>query len=218
MGHCLAQVRLERDNGLPEDAIVNTFHFDTGTQPVDLATCADLVTRLTAFYRAIPAGGTNAMSVYMYNAIRQNDHSIKFYDMSSPKPRAPVLTQLWNFTTALPTGAGFPAEVALCLSFRGSLVSGQNPARRRGRIYFGPLNAANAQDVNSDYRPALLLMTDLARAGLALKTANGGIGGTWCVFSTANQQLVPVQTVWCDNSYDTQRRRGMEPNFRVTLP
>jgi len=40
---------------------------------------------------------------------------------------------------------------------------------------------------------------------------------TWVVYSTVDNAMYPVDNGWVDNSWDTQRRRGVKPTARYTF-
>lgn len=131
-----------------------------------------------------------------------------------------MATAPFNFTAALDSTTAFPAEVALCLSYRATLQSGVNPARLKGRLYIGPLNGSIGL-ADGDVRPSTGMQQDVARAGNALRIAGLGAGAdnvTWCVYSPTAGFLQPVVSCWVDNAFDTMRRRGAKPLSRFSLP
>lgn len=115
-----------------------------------------------------------------------------------------------------PTGsAPLPAEVALVMSFQAARASGQNQARRRNRVYLGPLGGSAP---SSDGRPAPGFVTQVARAGSDLAAAaSSSVNWNWVVWSPTEQQDYQVDNGWVDNSWDTQRRRGLAPTSRTTF-
>jgi len=86
-------------------------------------------------------------------------------------------------------------------------------ARRRGRIYFGPLDQqakTNAGDPSSNF------IADLASAAGTLlgdSVSNGWQLGVW---SRRNASVVAVTGGWVDDRFDTQRRRLEGPTSRTT--
>jgi hypothetical protein len=205
MAHIKATVTLNMTVGMPEDAPVNTWHFQ-GTN--DAAGRDIIYTSLVDFY--------DTMRLELSGRVSQNDHRIKMYLMEDPEPRAPIRDQTFNLTSA-PSGGPQAAEVALCLSFQGDRVSGEEQRSRRGRIYFGPLDTTV---VDSDGRPSSAFVTKLAGAGGALiDSIANDVSSTmlWVVYSPTTSALVPVTNGWVDNSFDTVRRRGLAPTLRTTF-
>lgn len=219
MGLALAQVRLARDNGLPEDVVINTFHFSTSTiGSVSAVEATEITDRLTSFYNDLATGATVIVRTMLSSVLAAVGHEIRVYDLEQPEPRAPIRTQAMAMT---PGSGAMPSEVALCLSYRGALVSGLNPRRRRGRIYLGPLtigiaSVTDTADVRPDigYRQSLL-----AAADTILQREEDGV--FWVVASQPVEggpiSTTPVTFMWVDNAFDTQRRRGADPTSRVSV-
>lgn len=190
--------RLVSSSGEARDDVVNTFHLET---------TGDFT--IPAFPDGVAAAWTN-----MFNAMRssltgivQSNHVMRFYDLADPKPRAPLAERLWNFTTA-PTTTGTVREVALAVSYQGARASGQSQARRRGRMYFGPITATV---LNTD-RPSTSLQNTFRDAVKQfIDTVNAIAGLEFVVFSPTNNAAVPVTEVWVDDAWDIQRRRGLAP-------
>jgi hypothetical protein len=166
----------------------------------------DFVTALTTFYRS--------MQTYLPDTIALGGHQYKVYDRSDPIPRAPVIEGTWVLTST-PTSSTSPPEVCCCLSFQGDKESGVSQARKRGRIYFGPIDT---QYISNTGRPETALINALVSAGDALLTESvAATGWTWCVFSASTGDSFPVTNGWVDNEFDTQRRRGRLATARTTF-
>lgn len=180
----------------------NTWHFFAD----NVAALSGVVTAVSTFY--------NNMRAFNSSLVRQNGHTYKIYDLADPEPRAPVVEGGWNYSVA-PSGNPLPTEVALCLSFQAPKVSGTNQARRRNRIYFPFLNTtANA----SDGRPSSTIVGGLAAEGDTLLAASDAAGTwAWSIYSTQVpiNTSPPVANGWCDNEWDTQRRRGRAATSRT---
>lgn len=171
----------------------NSFHFEAD----DLTALALCHTALTSFY--------NTWQPRMSNLVRQNAWTTKSYLDTDPMPRAPVLETTFNLTSA-PAGVGLPPEVALCVSFQGSRLSGTPQARRRGRVYLPFLGSST---LGTDGRPAALTVTSAVSCGQGLLTASDAAATwTWVTFSTVAPGYAVVLDGWVDNEFDTQRRRG----------
>lgn len=196
----LAQVTLFPQSNVLADASVNTFSF-TAVSDADLP---DIRTALVAEYNGVVARFSAA--------VRQNNHLIKIYDRSDATPRAPKFLANWNFASA-PTGNPLPTEVALVLSFQGDQVSGIPQARRRGRVYFGPLNVGNS-DTNG--RPNATTLADFANFGTSLLAASDAAANwSWVVWSDVMGGPAFITNGWLDDEFDTQRRRGRSSTART---
>lgn len=203
----LFQVALAHDSGLPEDVSVNTFH--TGAASMTPTDFTDWCGMLEDLYTAVYVG--NNIFGFLSNNL-SGDVTIKSYDLSAPEPRAPegVFTDTW-------TGLGIsalPSEVAVCLSYQGDQISGAPQARRRGRIYLGPLAYAAAES-NTIAKPADDLIATVCAAADAFRAATAGAGQPWAVYSRVDDAFVNVTNGWVDNAFDTQRRRGEAATART---
>jgi len=208
------------DNGNPADATMNTWHFKTNDvgSPADQA--GDCIAHLAGeFY--------NNIDVY-YSNFCSGAVEYKAFDLSDPEPRVPVV----EGTTTMSVGDnnGLPCEVAVCLSFQADRVSGTPQARRRGRVYIGPLWAAQTvvadtgsgdMIVDADFRSALA--TNAAGLAGVFVGSSSGSSIAWCVFSptmledgaTLSQASNNVTNGWIDFAIDIQRRRGHAPGGRT---
>jgi hypothetical protein len=215
-----AIVSIPKDTTIPEDICQNVWHFDgdeaTGATDVDYH--SGVMTLLTTFYQVVDQ---------YFSAAAASPATVKIYDMRDTKPRVPE----YEGTIALtPDTAGLmPTEVALCLSYRAEQVSGESPARRRGRIYLGPLSANVGALVSNDFRPTTAARGIIAGAaatledGIALASGVGSV--KWAVYSpTIHQQTGDIEAAfndvvdgWVDDAFDTQRRRGPKATTRTTF-
>lgn len=225
MRHYRAQVIIPHDNGLPEDSVVNTWHFmgDDGT--TDVVNAGDFQTQLGSFYVDVVAYCGSTQMNWAATAI-------KYTVFEDPKPRIPFLEASVNYGTGLAAGSDWPPDVAIVLSMEGAKVSGANMRRRRGRVYLGPLAFAAGDQPVLDSGSA----DHIANAA---DTAFFGAGNTvLSVYSpythhgiTPGNRLqktdpeIPanlsasfneVTKVWVDNGFDTQRRRSTAPSYRHT--
>lgn len=199
-------------SGLPEDRVVNTFHFlgAGSSYGVDAAIAIEAV---RTFY-----GGTNPNSpvgAYLSPWV-QRDYELRAYDLLTPKPRVPTIA-----TGTLPpviSNAGLPEEVACCLSYAGGALP--TTRRKRGRIYLGPLVAAATSVATSTQpcRPTATFILDLLTAAQRLATA-AGENVTWVVrteIGTPGHAV--IDRGYVDNALDTQRRRGPKTTARTLFP
>lgn len=206
-GDYQVQVELRTQTGIPADNIINTFAFQWvgGGAPNFEA----LVGLIDAFYNDV---GTDILS----NVISQgnNAHQVKVYDLMDPSPRPPV--HIAQFTQTGGTNP-FPAEVAICASFQGLQEAGYSQARRRGRVFIGPLRQATSQAGSDGYpRVAGSARDAIATACTNLQENGATADWVWCVWSRADDQLYYVHDGWIEDEFDTQRRRGPGPLTRTT--
>ncbi len=211
----MAQVSFERTTLVPEDRIVNVFHFETLAQP-DLNDTDSIAVRLQNFYRN-PAGGTNDIQHYTSNVIIGGSlHTIKMYDMAQAKPRSPLFTASLIFNPGGVGGLTLPAEVALVLSLRAVRAPGVPLGRARGRLYLGPfMGGAVAAGTAGDGRPNATLQGIMNNAAIGLRSEVLGIP-RWSVFSPTDNVLRRVTGSSVDNAWDTQRRRGGAPTAKLS--
>lgn len=212
MAFILCTVTIPRDSALPEDVTVNTFHFTTLSTP-PLQTELDAInTALLVQYFSIDG---------FLGSINAGPATVKMYNMADPSPRQPIFDAPSGAMTFSTTS--LPCEVALCLSFEALPVSGINQARRRNRVFFGPLGAAEITTTGGYVRPSAALMTAWALFGENLLNASdAAVDWSWQVYSpttdatgTLQDAFAPVTNGWVDNSFDTQRRRGGKPTART---
>lgn len=203
------QSTLEADSGLPEDVTVNSFYFETAAlpeyeNPVPIFAVEAFYTQIATF-----------LSVWLSGHIVH-----KLYEMSDPEPRIP---RVQTGQDIVPGSGALVNEVAVCLSFRGAYESGLPNARRRGRVYIGPL-AEGAQGPSTPKRPSDNIRTALLAGAQALKGALDGTPWDWVVYSPTTAGIspgaagagFPVVQAWVDDAFDTQRRRGVAPTMRTT--
>lgn len=200
-----AQVSFPADSNNSEDKVVNNWGFDI--VDTDEGQFSDLLTALDAFYTGF---GTLRSQDYQWNAGR-----LKLYDLSEPEPRAPFYDALFDTGSAGSTSA--PPELAICMSFQGSQISGIRQARRRGRVYLGPL-ASIALSTTTGRISDSAVSTVQTIGGNFLAASNSSTQYDWIILSqTPTLNGVPVDNGWVDNAPDIQRRRGVEPTSRLTF-
>jgi len=212
------QCNIPRDNNVPADDAINTWHFLTVGAATPAAAANDAVTQLGVFYAAIDVN----FATYVSTPMR-----FKVYDLQNPEPRVPILETTLTLTTG--SGVAFPAEVAVALSYRAELLSGTNPARRRGRIFIGPLDA-DAGGLNSyDMVPSSTFRTALANAASDIIVAGQTDDARWVVFSptlagpppwsegTLEASSADVVAGYIDDAFDTIRSRGSRTTTRTVF-
>lgn len=185
--------------------MTNTWHFTMTA--IDETISNQVQTALVAFYEALD---TYKSDLQLWASAR-----MKIFNMSESEPRVPVYDELFG-TTSAPTGDSLPHEIAAVLSFHGEYVSGFSQARRRGRIYFGPLSVAAF--TNSSGYLSSTLCTAMATAGGTLLTASDSASDwAWIVYSPTGATSYPVVDGWVDNAPDVQRSRGFKASARTAF-
>lgn len=203
--------RLQPFSGLPKDQYENTWYTDNLGGAV-------VPTALTAFY--------NSLSTWLSTEISSGSGNLKIDVYSKTLGTEPTWgppdTTYSEYVTGITGSSNLPGEVACCLSFHADLTGipeygppvtgGEHGksrlrARRRGRVYIGPLSASVMTLESSTQTPRLAagFLTALTGAATTLKSA---LTGEWCVYSKVDNAMHPVVGGWADNEFDTVRRRG----------
>lgn len=225
--HVIAQVVLPRLNGVPEDAVTNTWHFRRPIPGTYSTAVGQIQTALAAFYTDPPAGFSHAVGEFIEFIDRtSNACLINCYDGGlAPGARTPT-TSTFTLPTAPGGSAIWPSEISCCLSFRGEDIGTANAGRRRGRVYIGPLNNAGlGATTGGEARPSdsgsYNLMGTLTEAGFVMATALDADDIQHIVWSEAAGggagSATDVRWYWADNAFDTQRRRGEKATSRVQV-
>lgn len=189
------QVILHNANGLPEDSYVNTLHFEVNAPD----TLEELADGLNAAYEMI--------DVRLAQAI--HGMTVKIYT-PGPNLAGPVFQKA--YTTPVGGSGNGPFEVAICLSY----ATVDNPLastkRRRGRIFVGPL----ASGVVGTERPGSTIQNPILDFGEALASIGTAGNTTWLMYSPSDDVYVKIESIWVDDAWDTQRRRGLKPTSRLS--
>jgi len=204
MSDVRVQVILHTADAVPENYVSNSWCLSDVTPGADDAA---IVTLMKDFYDDITAS-------FISTAITTNGHEVKLSLLPGTPPNYPYFEGTFNLASA-PSGTPLPSELAVCLSFQGARSAGLPQARRRGRVYIGPLGT----NANSSGRPNPTLMTAIANAAVTFKASAAAISGAggWAVWSTVDQAPVLVDDGWVDNAFDVQRRRGLLYTSRTTF-
>lgn len=221
-GHVACQVVFENVSGLPRDRVTNTFHFRRPEGTSFAAWVAALSPTVINTYNATWSPVTVWLASFISDQISRgiNASKLNWYDLSLNPPHVPTVT---TFTlSASGNSTSLPNEVALCGSFKGDVVPGVPTSRQRGRVYIGPLslNAINGTESAGDQRPTsgnTGIIDSIARSLKGLALAARTNSGDLCVFSPTNNALYPVTSIWVDDAFDTQRRRGARSTSRFSL-
>lgn len=205
MTDLLAQVRLTRPSGLPEDVIVNTFAFVGNAGTTHQGMHDELVGPLNTFYGS---WASYRAADFVTSA------ELRTYDFADPEPREPIISALT--VTGTSSGNPFPAEVACCLSYYAS----RNLPRRRGRLYLGPLTSSAMNIATDEPRVSTTFMNVILDAAEAFQdditTSTVGEAMGWAVHSRSDGVFRQITDLWMDNAFDTQRRRGVSASNRLT--
>lgn len=208
-----AKISIPRDTALPEDVSTNTLYFSTGEAPPYTAARAAIMAELTTFYGAIDAN---------LSSVNASPATVTWYDMAEQTPRVPIGSNTIALTPAT-VGGEYPEEVACVLSYSGTVASGENRARRRGRIYIGPIAGIGVVTGGRVLISPGTITLFTGAANALLTASNAAAGWSWVVFSPTNFALnqgegtwyTEVVRGWMDNAFDTQRRRGPAATART---
>jgi hypothetical protein len=196
------QCEIAMASGVPEDKAVNTWHCIAD----DLTNLDLFLTQLTTFY--------SSSDDKFSSLVATSGHRIRAYDLADLKPRAPVRDIPLSGITAVGSST-LPPEIALVVSFQGPQQSGIPQARRRGRIYFGPLtglmNTTSGRPGGAPYTGLVSAVQTLLDASQAATT------WAWAVYSPTNDTAIEVTSAWVDDEFDVQRRRGRQRTTRTLL-
>lgn len=207
--------------GLVEDQVVNDFALrSVGISDAAAIAAADAM--MQEFWREDDSAG-NSVGEYISNFVdRGATHEIQVYRIQADGSLdSPIGTSAWLGPKAALSTSGQATEVQGVLSFHADLSgvleeSGATRprARRRGRLYIGPLNNQAIDETTPPYFLSDEFRFCLQSAGSRLISL---YGGGWSVWSRADGTLRSVVGGWTDNAPDTQRRRGVTSTSRTTF-
>lgn len=190
--------------GNPDDVTTNTMHVDANL-PADLA---GFQAELETFYGAV--------APWLSDLLDNAGIVTEYYQLSDPEPRVPVRRDVWSAPSFGSLGL-LPAECAIVLSFQAARVSGLPQARRRNRIYLGPIDREAVSAVDGSV--SSVTVSDIETAAAAFLVASiGQPDWKWAVYSPTDGIGHDVAGGWVDNAWDTQRRRGREATARNVFP
>lgn len=192
---------LNMTSGIATDKVVNTWHVTGPTTEQDQI---NLVTAWKNFLLAIDE--------MFPETVAAGGHNVKIYNLADAEPRAAIRDEPVSGLT-IPAVDGLPSEMAICISYQGNRQSGVDQARRRGRMYIGPLRVSTCDTgyVADSY------VTLLINAFTDFVDELGTYGFTFVVYSRMDEAFVEVTNGWIDNAFDVQRRRGVDPTARTTF-
>lgn len=211
-----AQVVMPFSSNLPGDVAVNTFHFRADTGDTPTAVGNSIRSLLTNFYNATHVSQTLDIANYLGTVISRSANAIglKLYDLTDTQPRLPFYNSPFTLDSPGVT-TSLPNEVALCMSYRSTYLSGVPQASCRGRVYLGPLTTSTSQSGANLPATVLTLFAGNVRwAGSKLQADSQASITPWVVWSRKLQRMDDVVAGWVDNEFDTQRRRGEDATTR----
>jgi len=211
------QVEFPYFTNIPRDVAINTFHV-TCLAGLSSGEQVDVCEAIRDFYTATHSG-FGPLDFYMCSQLSRTTDacSVQMYDLDDAEPRPPI--QVLPFTLgAAGSSSTLPTEVALCLSYHGTFPPGVPRARRRGRIYFGPLQGGALANGSAGTfpSPSANVLDALEAAATDLLAAIPAINALafWSVWSRVNNTPTEIVGGWIDNAFDTQRRRGRPATSR----
>lgn len=228
MTSLLVTATLEPDSGFDMEAAQNTFAFQVGVA-VDAAVVLDIHNAVASFYTGVASGATYALGGYLNSMFSRavGACSLKMYDITSDLDGTPHGSPIAEDTFTLPAAIStinIPPQAAVVMTLRGRdaleyPVEGAGVTRprqrRSGRLFFGSLNRAAADDTaNQHSRPHATLITDLLAAGEALQDALVDGDYVWGVWSRTAAAIYGIERVEVDNSFDVLRSRKIAPSAR----
>lgn len=191
----------------PKESIMNTWHCVTVGATTPLVAVTSFVAALNTFYQAVDA----VMGQYVGGHVP----FARGFDLSDPKPRQPIYeTSLTVLTTAT---TWLPREIACCISYKGTYLSGVSPRRKRGRIYIGPLASTSIDLANDGLFTSTFVSTLASAADALLGTSDASSEFRWVVYSPTSDPTGEgndaacwdaVTEGWVDENPDIQRRRS----------
>lgn len=216
-------VTFAAQSGIPEDAMVNTWHFESDDVEAESVVLADIGAALSGFYGAFDNYlSDQALSSAVTPTVDHYEVEVATGLTGSPIGFSNLLG------IALGNASALPSEVALCLTFHADLTGlpeevpagAPGPAgdlhpraRHRGRIYLGGFGTTAL----ALGRPTAALITAVTDAAAALKASAdlADDSARWVTYSRKNTAYYDVDAGWCDNAFDTQRRRGLSATART---
>jgi len=219
----LARVIFQGTSGFPRDRYTNDFVLNMSTAIPNQAGADVMCDTIHDEFYAFLVGGNNLIETHYSNQIQRGTDkmTVTFTDLTGHLDGvglgSPDFVSTHDLANA--SGSPLPEEVSAVLSFKADTaglleVSGSTrpKARRRGRLYLGPLNSGTIGTAGAG------VFLALAFQGTILGAASNFLDQVpeWSVWSRKDAAVHPVVDGWLDNAFDTQRRRGVRANGRTT--
>jgi hypothetical protein len=242
-----SQTVIPTSSGLNRNVAIYTLHWKNIEATADrLADATTIYNRINNWITAMtPTVMDSNLGFASYMAVQQSFTDV--YDLTETKPRVAIAGGTHSIATGVAqNGWDLPPEVALCVSMQSTRVSGVPQNRRRGRMYVGPLQVMNSSqmDVGAPSSPQCDHMCTITRTLLQPGTAAQPrlavlSRQTWAGLGVGEKPPPDVNTgeiifpeipgnlpdalnnvveFWCDNAWDTQRRRGLDATQRHSQP
>lgn len=186
----------------------NTWYFQGIPGPSESDDLIEAFDRLTDFYLAIdgpvfPAAVVGTAGVFLA------------YRMSDAEPRVPIGDR--DVTLVPGAGGAYPSDVAICLSYHAQYTSGVNRARRRGRVFLGPVLASTAVAVaGQGQRVSPTIVSTVLGAAQALNVLLS-TALIWAVYSPTDNLAWAIEQASVDNGFDTRRSRDNRATTRTSV-
>jgi hypothetical protein len=227
----LCRVNLNYTTGLPRDASVNDWvaTFDSG---VPSSADLDAFALAVSHYYTQNNDGVATIGSYMASCIDRGASKTTDEIFAIPDAPgalgAPVHTGVITIPAQNVSGVDLPNEIAICQSFSASTTGipehgagGTRPkARRRGRIFLGPLITASMRfghGAGTPQRPDTAFITKMNDSANAVHDELIAAGWHWAVWSRVDWACHSVITASVDDEFDVQRRRGEDPGHRTSV-
>ena len=186
---------------LPRNRISNTVHLEHSIGALldtDLSTmCSDIVSMYQKRY-----GNTTG------------EIQCKAYDVDA-KPNYPRAVATVHAGT--PWLNTHPREVAMCLSYAGANRGNKS---ERGRIYLMPGISGTSASATDRERPSQTVMDWTINFYTFANESFPDLGGVdwkFGIWSPTYQKFTQAKQAWCNDEWDTQRRRGLRETTRNSI-
>lgn len=207
----MALVRFEiqqtvRPSDVPKDVVDATIYFNSGATSMAQGDHNAWAAHIGHIWFGDTNTGTSPFTMFS-----GRDGRVVTYDMADPKPRPERGIFVYTPGTH-ENGALGPRHVCSCLSF----YAGRNLPSYRGRVFIGPhLLGVLGETIPNSIRNQLM---DLAAR---LQQTNASGSAVSCYHSIYSEKMKldhPVTNYWCNDVWDTQRRRLSKETLRVKFP
>jgi hypothetical protein len=204
---------LQGSSALPEDRFVTTWAFGSDAADSEAAKVAAIgLVRL--FYNGSNGGQTRIADSLSGQHLNLSLSTFTAYYLGDPVGFREPYTEEWG-GAGFGSGTALPSEVAVCASY----YSEFNRPRSRGRVYLGPLvSGAMTSSAGQPARVHPNLMDSITSSMTTLIDFQPILGPRWCVIAksetTSAPELKPITHGWCDNAFDTMRKRGEKATAR----
>lgn len=219
-----AEVILPSLTGILADAVVMDFVLSD-----DSATGNDPDAAIPALFNTAAPTSAHPLAYYINDSRDRSTDAckIRYYDITTHLDGShtgpPFSETSWTLGASAGSNA-LPDEVAIVASFHADLSgvpefdgSTRPRARRRGRVYIGPLNQTPmaVDSTTHDVFVSGPTMTNINAQFAQFATAlNTGTNSFWGVWSKKDAAVRRVLGGWVDNSFDSQRRRMAKATAR----